>query len=133
MSERRLLDQALADHPFVFRNDCGRGYVGGTVIRAKAEQPIIAHAGQLVVINPQVIAYGLYPGSGDLVGWEPITITPEMVGQQIAVFTSVEVKTVHDNLSNKQRNWFRRVKEYGGIAEIYKELRDGSVIRITEI
>jgi len=30
--------------------------------------------------------------SGDYVGWTPVTITPEMVGKTIAVFTNIEVK-----------------------------------------
>lgn len=39
-----------------------------------------------------VIKYGLCNGSSDLIGWTPITITPDMVGKRIAVFTAVEVK-----------------------------------------
>ena len=38
------------------------------------------------------VKYGLRPGSGDLIGWTPVTITQEMVGATVAVFTSVEVK-----------------------------------------
>lgn len=30
--------------------------------------------------------------SGDLVGWTKVTITPEMVGKTVAIFTVVEVK-----------------------------------------
>lgn len=32
--------------------------------------------------------------SGDLVGWTPVTITPEMVGKTIAVFTNIEAKAI---------------------------------------
>lgn len=39
-----------------------------------------------------VIRFGLCKGSSDLIGWTPITITPEMVGKRFAVFTAVEVK-----------------------------------------
>lgn len=30
--------------------------------------------------------------SGDLIGWRSVVITPEMVGQRVAIFTSVECK-----------------------------------------
>lgn len=30
--------------------------------------------------------------SGDLIGWEPRLVTPDMVGSVVAVFTSIEVK-----------------------------------------
>ena len=32
--------------------------------------------------------------SGDLVGYSEITVTPEMVGKKIAVFTNIEVKSL---------------------------------------
>jgi hypothetical protein len=41
------------------------------------------------------VSFGLCKGSADLIGYRTITITPEMVGQQVAVFTSIEVKTPH--------------------------------------
>jgi len=108
----------LRDHPFVFRNDCGMAWVGGRKIIDKK-------TGQSHVIGAKRIKYGLFPGSGDFIGWTTVTITPEMVGQQIAVFTSIETKTINDSMSNRQRNWFQRVREAGGIALVYKETRAG--------
>ena len=32
------------------------------------------------------------PGAADLIGWQPITITPGMVGKEIAVICTPEVK-----------------------------------------
>jgi hypothetical protein len=39
------------------------------------------------------VQFGLARGSADLIGLRTVTITPDMVGQQVAVFTSIEVKT----------------------------------------
>jgi hypothetical protein len=39
------------------------------------------------------VSFGLCKGSADLIGYRTITITPDMVGQQVAVFLSIEVKT----------------------------------------
>jgi hypothetical protein len=45
------------------------------------------------------VQFGLARGSADLIGWRTITITPEMVGQRVAIFTSIEVKTESGRLS----------------------------------
>ena len=39
------------------------------------------------------VQFGLARGSADLIGYRTVTITPEMVGQRVAIFTSLEVKT----------------------------------------
>ena len=43
-------------------------------------------------VSGNTIKYGLCNGSSDLIGWTPITITEDMVGSKVAVFTAVEVK-----------------------------------------
>ena len=68
------------------------------------------------------IRYGLCPGSSDLIGWKTITVTPEMIGQKIAVFTAIEVKSKHGKkTSGKQQNFIDAVRQAGGIAEIRRE------------
>jgi hypothetical protein len=63
--------------------------------------------------------------SGDYVGWLPITITPEMVGQTLPVFTNVEVKALgfkeklHYNKNSReyaQNNFNQLVMNHNGIA-----------------
>jgi len=119
-------NEVLRDHPFVFRNDCGMAHVGGKEVTDRRN-------GRSIVVGSKRIKYGLFPGSGDFIGWTQVTITPDMVGQTVAVFTSIETKTINDNLSARQRNWFQRVREAGGIALVYKETRDGIEIGREEI
>jgi hypothetical protein len=49
------------------------------------------------------VQFGLCKGSADLIGYRTITITPDMVGQQVAVFTSIEVKTPTGRIRPEQR------------------------------
>jgi hypothetical protein len=60
------------------------------------------------------------PGGADLLGWQTVTITPDMIGQKFARFISVEVKKVGAR-TDKQRaidqaNWRTQVNAAGGIA-----------------
>jgi hypothetical protein len=69
-------------------------------------------------VGNRFIKYGLGKGSSDLIGWTTVEITPDMVGQKVAVFTAVELKTVNDRSSPEQRNFVQRVHDAGGLAGI---------------
>ena len=62
------------------------------------------------------IKYGLCVGSSDLIGWTTITITPDMVGRQAAIFTAPEVKKPGETPSKKQEKFLSAVKRAGGIS-----------------
>jgi hypothetical protein len=70
------------------------------------------------------VQFGLCKGSADLIGWRTITITPEMVGQQVAVFASIEVKTATGKLRPEQRQWLDAVQAAGGIAGVARSVSD---------
>lgn len=61
---------------------------------------------------------GLCVGSSDLIGFQSVTITPEMVGQKIAVFTALEVKTEKGKASPQQDKFIEMVARFGGIGAI---------------
>jgi hypothetical protein len=70
------------------------------------------------------VTFGLCKGSADLIGWRTITITPEMVGQQVAVFTSIEVKTATGRVRPEQQQWLDAVTAAGGIAGVARSVED---------
>jgi hypothetical protein len=51
-----------------------------------------------------------------------ITITPEMVGQQVAVFASIEVKTPTGRIRPEQQAWLETVQAAGGIAGVARSV-----------
>ena len=75
------------------------------------------------------VSFGLARGSADLIGWRTVTITPEMVGQQVAVFTSIEVKTPAGRIRPEQQQWLDAVQAAGGIAGVARSVEDA--LRIT--
>ncbi len=106
MSEQRIQQEiriACSQGPVrLFRNNCG-------VLRDRRGVPV---------------SYGLQPGSADLIGWKRLTITPEMVGSTVAVFTSIEVKTATGRLRAEQQQWLDAVQAAGGIAGVARSVSD---------
>ena len=78
------------------------------------------------------VSFGLAKGSSDLIGWTTRTITPDMIGQQVAVFTSIEVKTPTGRLRPEQRQWIDAVTAAGGIAGVARSVEDAEQLLITQ-
>lgn len=78
----------------------------------------------------RLVRFGLCKGSSDLIGFKTVTITPEMVGKQVAIFTAIEVKTPTGKPTPEQLHFVNRVKEHGGIAGIARSVDD--VLAITQ-
>ena len=74
------------------------------------------------------VSFGLCKGSADLIGWTTRTITADMVGQQVAVFTSIEVKTPTGRLTPEQRHWLEVVGSSGGIAGVARSVADAEAL-----
>jgi hypothetical protein len=70
------------------------------------------------------VQFGLCKGSADLIGWRTVTVTPDMLGQRIAVFLSIEVKTPTGRLRPEQRQWLDAVQAAGGIAGVARSVED---------
>lgn len=73
------------------------------------------NTGTLPDRNGRIVRFGLCKGSSDLIGWRSVLVTPEMVGQRVAVFVACEVKdkTIP---TLEQRNFLAAVQDAGGIA-----------------
>ena len=76
----------------------------------------------------RVIKFGLGPGTPDFVGFKSITITPEMVGQQVAVFVGVEAKTENDRERAEQRLWIKMAAERGARVGFARSVADAEAI-----
>jgi len=79
-------------------------------------------------IGRRAVRYGLCPGSSDLIGWKTIEITPDMVGEKVAVFLAVEVKTVKGRVNKNQTNFLQEVSQAGGIAKIVRSVEEAKKV-----
>ena len=82
------------------------------------------NTGTLKDQNGRPVQFGLAKGSADLIGWTTRTITPDMVGQQVAVFLSIEVKTPTGRIRPEQQQWLDAVQAAGGIAGVARSVDD---------
>lgn len=64
------------------------------------------------------VAYGLAPGSSDIIGWQCVEVTQDMVGQRIALFVAIEAKGPKGRISDSQANFIQAVNSFGGKAGI---------------
>ena len=76
----------------------------------------------------RLVSFGLARGSADLIGWRTITVTADMVGQRLAVFTSIEVKTPTGRIRPDQTAWLDAVQAAGGIAGVARSVDDATTI-----
>lgn len=82
------------------------------------------NTGTLKDANGRPVQFGLCKGSADLIGWTTRTVTPDMVGTQVAVFLSIEVKTPTGRLRPEQQQWLDAVQAAGGIAGVARSVED---------
>jgi len=76
----------------------------------------------------RLVTFGLARGSADLIGWRTVVVTPDMIGQRLAVFTSIEVKTPTGRIRPEQHAWIGAVHGAGGIAGVARSVPDALAI-----
>lgn len=122
--ERILILHASQCGSTLFKNEVGAAW-RGKMSKAESRLP-----NRLVLTECCQIKYGLCNGSSDLIGWTPITITPDMIGKKIAVFTAIEVKKNKRGsygATDGQKlfiNAVRRNGGYAGVADCKQDMED---------
>lgn len=74
------------------------------------------------------LRYGLCTGSADYIGLKSVVITPEMVGQRVAIFTAIEAKAENGIVSPEQRAFLEAVRKAGGKAGIAQSAEDAEAL-----
>ena len=80
------------------------------------------NSGALVDQQGRLVRFGLAKGSSDLIGLRALEITPDLVGQRIAQFVAMEIKTSRGVVSSEQRAFLQLVEQLGGLAAICRSV-----------
>lgn len=102
-------------HVRIFRNNTGMAWVGDARRLPN---------GDVLIKNARPLHAGLVKGSSDLIGWTTREITPDMVGERVAIFTAIEAKDGTGRASADQRRFLDAVTAAGGIAGVARAPED---------
>lgn len=111
----KILKEASRMGARLFRQNVALAWVG-KVVRKTPDT--------ITLQSPRPLHAGLCVGSSDVIGWTPVVVTREMVGQTVAVFTAVEVKTARVPATAEQKAFVAAVREAGGLACIARSVED---------
>lgn len=104
-------------HAVLWRNNVGTGWQGEVTRIPKQKAVLIKH--------PRLITFGVgSAGAADLLGLTTVQITPEMVGQWVALFTSVECKRLKGREAALQKKWAGVMQAAGALHVNAKHRRD---------
>lgn len=101
----------------IFRSNTGTGWQGKRKV-------IPGKPNDVYLENARPVHAGLFVGSSDLIGYTTVEVTPEMVGQKVAIFTAIEVKAKGKKASPEQQNFINAVKHAGGLAGVARKEAD---------
>lgn len=105
----------LAGHCLLFRANVGQAWTGDA-----KKLP----GNRVLIENARPFNTGLPPGFSDLFGLVAVTITPDMVGQKLAVFTALEVKAPKGKPTDNQANFLQAVNDNGGRAGVVRTVEE---------
>ena len=86
------------------------------------------NTGALVDQQGRFVRFGLCKGSSDLIGLRSLEVTPEMVGQRLAQFVALEVKTVSGTVSTEQRAFLQLVQQLGGLGAVCRSIEEARTV-----
>jgi len=123
--EKEIQNQILKtlgkmQHVRMFRNNVGNAWMG-------KEERLGTSA--IILDRPRRVQFGLCKGSSDLIGWQEVIITEEMVGTKFAAFTAIEVKGQGSTTIEQQR-FVEAVNNAGGLAGIVRSIEDAKKLII---
>jgi hypothetical protein len=80
------------------------------------------------VVPNRYIHYGLCVGSSDLIGLRSVTITSQMVGRRLAIFTAIEAKSAKGRATREQKSFIETVSSLGALAGIARSIDEARSI-----
>lgn len=123
-SEIRLLASKLGAR--LWRRNTGVGWIGRSKKFTKREQIWVGPGD--VLINQARPFHAGETGQYDTYGWHAVVVTPDMVGQTVAVHVEIEIKFGADRESPEQKSWGAMCKQQGVRVGVARTLSDAEMI-----
>lgn len=117
--QQRILIAHGAGDTRLWRNNVGTGWTGQATRVSAGNLAAMARGlrpGDVVIRAGRPLHAGLCVGSSDLIGLRSLVVGPELVGQRIARFAAVEVKSPTGRLTKDQAAFIETIQRLGGLA-----------------
>lgn len=121
---------ALSPGTILFRVNTGQAVVssGGKVRWLQDGSALVPYA-RPVSLGFQMANGKPRNGTSDLIGWTTMTITPDMVGRRVAVFTAIETKASGGGVKrDAQKDFIANVLAAGGRAGFARSVEEARAI-----
>lgn len=128
---QRILHALSQGSSRLFRVNTGTAWQGkGQPGRVSRPTMMMINPGDVVLRAAQPIKMGLIEGGSDCLGWETVTVTPEMIGRDVGVFCAIEVKRDDKpaKATEEQLIFIRNVQRAGGIAGVARSVPEAQAI-----
>jgi hypothetical protein len=125
--QQRILLACSKGPSRLWRNNVALAWTGQAQ-QIKQRTSLLLHPGDAVIRHARPLHAGLCKGSADLIGLRTITIGPEHLGQRLAVFAAVEVKSATGRVTSEQQAFIEAVQAMGGLAGVARSVRDAAAV-----
>ena len=104
----------------MFRANVGEAWTGQRVERLPD--------GSIRIYRPRRFSTGLPSGFPDLFGWCSQTVTAEILGQRVAIFAGIEVKSATGRVSSAQEQFLNTLRQAGSFSGVARSQEDAELI-----
>lgn len=118
--------KALSPVGTFFRANVGNGWQGNGVVKGPGMYSIGPN--DVILLQARPFQTGLPTGFSDIFGFVPVTISAEMVGKTLPVFTGIEIKTETGRVRPEQDHFIKFLTEKNARAGVARSVE--SAIRI---
>lgn len=129
--QQRILIAHGAGDTRLWRNNVGTGWTGKATKVSAGNLAAMARGlrpGDVVIRAGRPLHAGLCIGSSDLIGLRSLVVGPELVGQRIARFAAVEVKSPTGRASEEQTAFIETIQRLGGLAGVARSPEEAAGI-----
>jgi hypothetical protein len=125
--QQRILLACSKGPSRLWRNNVALAWTGQAQ-QIKQRAQVLLNPGDVVIRNARPLHAGLCRSSADLIGLRSITIGPEHVGQRLAVFAAIEVKSATGRPTPEQLAFIDMVQQMGGLAGVARSVGEAAAL-----
>lgn len=129
--QQRILIAHGSGDTRLWRNNVGTGWTGQATRVSAGNLAAMARGlrpGDVVIRAGRPLHAGLCIGSSDLIGLRSLVAGPELVGQRIAQFAAVEVKSPTGRPTKEQTAFIKTIQHLGGLAGVARSPEEAARI-----